>query len=59
MPVFEQKVSCWKFETAGFSAEEKKKHLHLLRGTVSSKDLNILSSAAVSLQEFGGDSLFP
>lgn len=39
---------------------KKKKHLHLLRGTVSSKDLNILSSVlTVSLQEFGGDSLFP
>lgn len=25
MPVFEQKVSCWKFETAGFSTEGEKK----------------------------------
>lgn len=48
-----QQILCW---------EKRKKitALHLLRSTVSSKDLNILSSAlAVSLQEFGGNSLFP
>lgn len=49
-----------KQQPTAFLLRKKIIYLHLLRGTVSSKDLNILSSAlTVSLPEFGGNSLFP